>query len=1067
MEYVAEFTGWKDVTLDDLLISYRKAKADCYFENTFPASIKFANYEEDLVANLQSLLKTIRKGRFPDKWLGSYRVIPKKLSINPKGGKELSHVHFSSPQRAFDNISRFNQLTPEFRVIGDFPVEAHVISALWINCVGHKLDSALSAECYGARLRRVREDGVRASDKKFHIGAIGSFVPYFSPYQKWRSDGLRVMRGELEEGKEIVAASLDLKSYYHHIDPGIITSIRLFDELGVDLSENEKNFCNELASFLLRWSDGASKFCKERIGADAVISGGLVIGLTATRIISNVLLHRWDKLIREKVTPIHYGRYVDDMFIVLRDSGQIRSADDLMGFLQSRMGDSLVKKDGKSSGGGGIWRIFLGKGVQGKGSITIQSNKQKLFVLQGRAGLDLLDSIEKEIRELSSEHRLMPSPDQLEDSTAARVLSAAASASEQADTLRRADGLTIRRLSWSLQLRHVETLGRDLPPSEWVRQRKDFYEFAHNHVLRPDGIFAHFVYLPRLLGFAIRQNDWIEAERIVLAARTALAQLASAVGSGGKVEINGSPAKVSTQLWGCVETAMNWMFVEAAASYYDPNRLLSKERSSREARLAKLFVEGMLKQLSSEEFSSTDFSSADFYKVAPLIAAADLAKDPYKQVLKSASASDLIARRDAKSEKVILNGMARLIDVKALEDFLSSTRVARLAAVAAGKRPESRMPYLFPTRPLSPADIAELAPECVGLPRNDGRVASEYPAATWARYTQALRGVWVKPTLLALSQERGGASSPAKKNGKKKFLLIGTESKKRIVVAVTSVRTDDSDWAAMASGRPNHSLDRYARLSELVNQAIRLDPKPDLVLLPELSLPLRWVSSLSSRLAASGIGLVAGTEYRHTKNGGVYSEACLVLSDNRLGYPTWVRLWQPKLEPAVNEDRDLFTKFGKQWAKSEIKGHRTKPVYIHNGIHYGVMVCSELQNGKARMAFQGNIDALFVLSWNQDLDTFSALVEAAALDMHAYVILVNNRKYGDSRVRAPAKESFMRDVARLRGGENDFVVAAALNVDELRAFQSRAKRWPEKGDQFKPVPEGYVLRGSRRRSPPG
>ena len=39
----------------------------------------------------------------------------------------------------------------------------------------------------------------------------------------------------------------------------------------------------------------------------------------------------------------------------------------------------------------------------------------KIIILQGRAGLDLLDSIEKEIYELSSEHRLMPSPDQLED----------------------------------------------------------------------------------------------------------------------------------------------------------------------------------------------------------------------------------------------------------------------------------------------------------------------------------------------------------------------------------------------------------------------------------------------------------------------------------------------------------------------------------------------------------------------------------------------------------------------------------------------------------------------------
>ncbi|MCV4731844.1 hypothetical protein OFB80_28560, partial [Escherichia coli] len=98
--------------------------------------------------------------------------------------------------------------------------------------------------------------------------------------------------------------------------------------------------------------------------------------------------------------------------------------------------------------------------------------------------------------------------------------------------------------------------------------------------------------------------------------------------------------------------------------------------------------------------------------------------------------------------------------------------------------------------------------------------------------------------------------------------------------------------------------------------------------------------------------------------------------------------------------------------------------------------CSELQNSKARIRFQGALDALMVLSWNKDLDTFASLIESAALDIHAYTILVNNRKYGDSRVRSPAKEPFMRDIARVKGGDNDFVVAATLDIDSLRAFQS-------------------------------
>jgi hypothetical protein len=98
-----------------------------------------------------------------------------------------------------------------------------------------------------------------------------------------------------------------------------------------------------------------------------------------------------------------------------------------------------------------------------------------------------------------------------------------------------------------------------------------------------------------------------------------------------------------------------------------------------------------------------------------------------------------------------------------------------------------------------------------------------------------------------------------------------------------------------------------------------------------------------------------------------------------------------------------------------------------------------------------------VLSWNQDLETFSALVESASLDVHAYIALVNNRRFGDSRVRIPAKEEFERDVCRLRGGKNEHVVVAEIDISKLRAFQSRAMRWPDKSDPFKPVPEAFRI----------
>ena len=82
MGYQANFTGWQQITLEDLVVAYRKAKADCFFENTFPTAIKFAEYEQDLLGNLKTLLSSLQGNQgFADNvdYLGDIRLLPKKL----------------------------------------------------------------------------------------------------------------------------------------------------------------------------------------------------------------------------------------------------------------------------------------------------------------------------------------------------------------------------------------------------------------------------------------------------------------------------------------------------------------------------------------------------------------------------------------------------------------------------------------------------------------------------------------------------------------------------------------------------------------------------------------------------------------------------------------------------------------------------------------------------------------------------------------------------------------------------------------------------------------------------
>lgn len=1064
MTYQAKFEGWKSLTLGDLLVAYRKAKADCFFDNAFPTAVKFADYEQNLQVNLEALLKNLQTNGFsgPASLLGECRLIPKKLNCKPDPDAQNGHTHFSDPAKAFKHLLQTHDLTPEFRIVGDFPVDTHIISALWVNMIGHKFDACLAESCYGSRLKRIRDEESldKKAPKPFHVTAIGSFAPYFQPYQKWRNDGLKAIRNELEQKRQVVAVSLDLRSYFHLIDPAFIAApgfqaaIGLSKEAGTSLSPAEQEFTQQLANFLATWSAKAQAFGQNLCATPCDISGGLVIGLSASRIISNVLLKRWDDLIREKLTPVHYGRYVDDMFLVLHDPGTIDSPECFMRFLQERLGADIIQPGAVDDD---PWQILLGGDYQKGSRIELQPEKQKLFILEGSAGCDLLDSIEKEINDLSSEHRLMPSPDQLEQSTAAQVLSAAGKVGEEADTLRRADSLTIRRLSWSLQLRHVHTLANDLPRDEWKKERAEFYQFAHNHILRPDKMFAHYQHLPRLLGVAVSLGDWIDAEQIVNASFESLSELAANLPSATAC-INGSDCEIKTECWRYVCGAMAWSFIDIAARNYPLKSIGADKPIPRVNKLAKTFFDHLFNGYASlSELLELPLSSSEFYAKAPLLAVADLAAKPYKHLIKEHRALlfDVGIKKEAGEAAVQALDACGLLNAMELHLFLAQTRGKRYD-VDAGSNDmyEPISGLIFPTRPYSPAEIGELLPACIGL-QVEGEQGN---IQQLAKYVRLLRGVWVNPSLLDEQLAISGKTDDVPN-----IVVIGKQKKKQVLVGISNLQTEDECWAGSACNKPVLTMDRYKRLSELVNQVIRQKPRPDYFLLPELSLPLKWVESVTNRLLAAGISVIAGTEYRHGKDNQLYSEACLALVDDQLGYRSSVRIWQPKLQPAAGEDQNLIAKFGKSWVNFD---RSKKPVYNHNGFHFGLMICSELQNSKERVRFQGEVDALLVLSWNQDLDTFSALIESAAIDLHAYTVLVNNRKYGDSRVRSPAKESFERDMARLRGGKNDFCVTVALDFDKLRAFQSRVKRWPNGDDPFKPVPEGYDISSSRKRLPP-
>lgn len=980
------------ISLVDLGMAYRKAKVDLYYTGD-NSVLTVLEYEQKLIENLSLLHKKLLSK--DSSWLhqegalGGWTLAPKCIDQKKKefDSCEGDLIH-SDPDKHWKNIcqSLKSKPTAEFRLMAAPSMDFHVLSALWMSKVGDKYDKLLSDCACGNRVRR-------QNNGKFNLWSNGTFQPYLKPYRDWRDNGIKAIRTALDESQSIIAITADIKSFYHELNPDFIANPKFLKIIDLHLTDEDVFLTEVFIQAINKWS------------ASTPLGKGLPVGLPASALVANMALFELDKLIQEELVPVYYGRYVDDILLVMKNGSDFSTYKKVWEWIFLRSNGLLDWKNKASEGAIKFFPSYL------KNSrIEFSNDKNKVFVLEGETGNALVNSLERGIKERSSEWRALPDlPDNSED-IATALLSATQKDGELADNLRKADVFSMRRAKFAIKLRDLEAYERDLLPDDWQKHRRAFFDAFIQHVLVLPAFFNLAIYLPRVIRLATACEDFVELRKMI----EKLFALVSDVSKNCESKIKSCDGENPFEPEEVISTWLTQIY-----------RLIDENiKMAFPPRLSRLGH-----KLWDDQFGGKDYFwpfETDIHELKKQhyhLFSHDLAYIAFRFI---GMPNELHSHRGIPAKKTVI-----FVDASTL---LLDKIYAGLQIVGKSMKcfREKALPYgiLFATRPFNLTELYLLSKDPYSSTYSDEIAKSIF----------ALRGF-----------------SPEKKlplkNDKNILEVSLNREKTTLRIGLVSWKTDSNSWIASVTKNNDSDLTRYKRFTNLLNEVLKSNKNPDYLIFPELSIPGRWFLRFAQKLQRKGISLVAGVEYLHRPKRVVNNQVWAALLHDGLGFPSMMVFRQDKLNAALYEEQELYRLAGAKL--KPFQPWKTPPIIRHGDFFFALLVCSELTNITYRAALCGKIDALFVPEWNRDIETFNALVESAALDIHAYIIQCNDRQYGDSRIRAPYKESWKRDLVRLKGGITDYFVIGEIDIMSLRKFQS-SYRSPD--GIFKPVPDGFDLK---------
>lgn len=391
--------------LNDLVkVAYKKLKQMVYFERhplTLRRRLAEFECEENFEERLQFVGKVV-KSKTPHEtaqfkmWLEDIRfdVIPKGVE-GPKKPEEGQGSFVSNVTSApTHRVTKVNYMF-------DGPIELHLLSVLWLMIEGPEYDHTLSEHCSGSRLHQF------VGNDEDHSAYL--FKKYHELYAKWRDSGIQKARDLLsDERQSVCVVGLDVQEYYYRIQlkwEVLRAQIKRpvpSGPLQAFLMEHQL-----MGGNLFRCIEEICKSYREKLNPMLAVTHPdlpeaatcLPIGLSASPVIANWYLKELDDAILNNIRPAYYGRYVDDILMVVAMSEPPEESDPIMSFMNRVLVSAgILKWDEEKA------RFEL----RSRPGLFLQKKKCILQYFDAEHSTAGLEKFQKQIEENASNFSLLP-----------------------------------------------------------------------------------------------------------------------------------------------------------------------------------------------------------------------------------------------------------------------------------------------------------------------------------------------------------------------------------------------------------------------------------------------------------------------------------------------------------------------------------------------------------------------------------------------------------------------------------------------------------------------------------